>query len=228
MPIHSLLPKNKILNPMFQPDRYLLKRQIKKHAHYIKGVVLDAGSGDGERYKKLFKFDRYITLDINPEHGADIVGSVEDIPLGDNSVDSVVSTQVLEHIKNPQKAAAEFYRVLKPGGYCIVTVPQWNELHSEPRDYWRFTKYGLEEIFRTAGFKIILIDQRGGFWSAGAQMRIRYAIDLFRLNKIRLLRWIFQPFIWLNGMLSILFDNIDRSRAGRKHAIGWLIIAQKP
>ncbi len=212
---------------LFQPERYLLKKQIKANTSYIKGVVLDAGSGDGERYKKLFKFDKYITLDINSAYGADIIGSVEDVPLGDNSVDSVVSTQVLEHVKNPPKAVREFYRVLKPGGYCLVTVPQLNELHDEPHDYWRFTKFGLEEIFSSAGFKVILIDQRGGFWSATMQMQIRYAIDLFRLQKIRLLRWIFQPFIWLNGIVAVWFDYFDRSRANHKHAIGWLIIAQK-
>ncbi|MDP3799930.1 MAG: methyltransferase domain-containing protein [bacterium] len=212
---------------IFQPDRYLLKKQVKKHAHYIKGIVLDAGSGDGERYKSLFKFDKYITLDINSLHGAEIVGSVEDIPADSESFDSIVSTQVLEHVKNPQKAVEEFYRVLKPGGYCLVTVPQLNELHEEPHDYFRFTKYGLEEIFSNAGFKIILIERRGGFWSANMQMRIRYIIDLFRLKKIKILRWIFQPFILLNGTMAILIDFIDRSRASSKHAIGWLIIAKK-
>lgn len=212
---------------MFQPDRYLLKKQIKKYTHYMKGVVLDAGSGNGERYKKFFKFEKYLTLDIKPDSGADIIGSVENIPLENNSVDSVISTQVLEHVKNPQKAVSEFYRVLKSRGHCLVTVPQLNELHEEPNDYFRFTRFGLEEIFRFAGFKIILIDQRGGFWSANMQMQIRYVIDLFRLNKISVLRWIFQPFVLINGLLAIFFDFFDISNANRKHAIGWLIIAQK-
>ena len=212
---------------IFQPDRYLLKKQIKKYAHYINGVVLDVGSGDGERYKSFFKFDKYITLDINASHGADIIGSVEDIPAESESFDSVVSTQVLEHVKNSQKAIEEFYRVLKPGGHCLVTVPQSSELHEEPNDFFRFTKFGLEELFKKSGFKIILIDQRGGFWAAYFQIKIRYMIDLFRLNKIRLLRWFFHPFIWLSGWVAIIFDKIDKSEASRKHAIGWLIVAQK-
>lgn len=213
---------------IFQPDRYLLKKQIKKYAHYINGTVLDAGSSDGERYKNFFKFEKYLTLDIRSDSGADIIGSVENIPLESSSVDSIISTQVLEHVKNSQKAVAEFYRVLKSGGYCLVTVPQLNELHEEPNDYFRFTKFGLEEIFRSAGFKITLIDQRGGFWSANMQIKTRYTIDLFRLNKICLIRWILQPFILLNGILAILFDFFDISNANRKHAIGWLIITQKP
>ncbi len=144
---------------LFQPERYLLKKQIKANARYIRGVVLDAGSGDGERYKKFFKFNKYITLDINSTYGSDIVGSVEDIPAESGSFDSVISTQVLEHVKNPQNAVREFYRVLKPGSYCLATAPQLNELHGEPNDYFRFTKYGLEEIFNSAGFKIISIER---------------------------------------------------------------------
>lgn len=212
---------------LFQPDRYLLKEQIKKYSHYINGIILDAGSGDGERYKNFLKFNKYIKLDINKSNYPDIIGSVENIPLGDCNVDSIISTQVLEHIKNPQKAVNEFYRVLKFGGYCLATVPQLNELHEEPNDFFRFTKYGLEEIFNRAGFKIILIDRRGGFWAANMQMHIRYLVDLFRLNKISVLRWIFQLFILVNGLIAILFDFLDISSANRKHAIGWLIIAQK-
>lgn len=213
---------------MFQPDRYLLKKQIQKHAHYIQGMVLDAGSGGADRYKSFFKYDKYITLDINSELKPDLSGSVENIPMEKLSVDSVLSTQVLEHVKNPQKAVEEFYRVLKSGGYCLVTVPQLSELHEEPHDYFRFTKFGLEEMFKNAGFKIVLTEERGGFWVSDAQMRIRYVIDLFRLNKHFLLRVIFKPIIWINGWVALWIDSLDKSKASRKHALGWLIIAQKP
>lgn len=212
---------------IFQPDRYLLKQQIKKHARYLRGIVLDAGSGESERYKKFFKFEKYIKLDINSDSEADIIGSVESIRLDDGSVDSIVSTQVLEHVKNPAKAISEFYRVLKSGGYCLVTVPQLNELHEEPHDYFRFTKYGLEEIFSHAGFKIVLIERRGSFWVANAQMKVRYFVDLFNLNQYIWLAKIFNPFFLIGGHLSIWIDKLDKSKANEKHALGWLIIAKK-
>ena len=212
---------------IFQPDRYLLKQQIKKHARYLRGIVLDAGSCGSERYKSFFKFDKYIKIDIDSSHNPDVVGSVENIPLKNDSIDSIISTQVLEHIKNPQKAVEEFYRVLKSGGNCLVTVPQLNELHEEPHDYFRFTKYGLEEIFSHAGFKIILIERRGGFWVLNAQIKIRYVIDLFNLNHHNWLAKIFNPFFLIGGWLSILIDGLDKSMANQKHTLGWLIIAQK-
>jgi|SRR3989344_1589194 len=212
---------------IFQPDRYLLKKQIKAHSHYIRGVVLDAGSGEIRRYKDFFKFDKYLTLDIRPNGGADIIGSVENIPLENGSIDSIISTQVLEHVKNPAKAVREFYRILKSGGYCLITAPQLNELHEEPHDYFRFTKYGLEEIFENSGFKIILMEKRGGFWTANAQMKIRYIIDLFNLNRHVVLAKIFNPFFLIGGCLSIWVDKLDKSKANEKHALGWLVIVQK-
>jgi len=212
---------------MFQPDRYLLKQQIEKNAPYIRGIVLDAGSGEIRRYKSFFKFEKYITLDINSAVRPDIVGSVENIPLENKSVDSIVSTQVLEHIKDPQKAINEFYRILKPGGCCLITAPQSSELHEEPRDYFRFTRFGLEELIKKSGFKILLIEKRGGFWSSMVQEKIRYFIDLFNLNKWLLLQKFFSIFFWLGGNLAICLDSLDKSRANSKHALGWLIIAQK-
>ena len=212
---------------IFQPDRYLIKKQIKKYSHYIKGVVLDAGSGKIRRYKSFFKFEKYLTLDINSKNNPDIIGSVLDISLNENSVDSIISTQVLEHVKNPAKAVNEFYRVLKPGGHCLITVPQLNELHEEPHDYFRFTRFGLEELFKNAGFKIILIERRGGFWAANCQMKIRYVIDLFNLNRRAWLAEIFNLFFLICGWLSILIDGLDKSRANQKHALGWLIVAKK-
>lgn len=212
---------------IFQPDRYLLKRQIRAYSRYISGVVLDAGSGEIRRYKSFFKFDKYLTLDIKPNSGVDIVGSVEDIPLESSSIDSIISTQVLEHVKNPQKAISEFYRVLKSGGYCLVTAPQLNELHEEPHDYFRFTQFGLKEIFKNSGFKIILIERRGSFWTTNCQMKIRYAIDLLDLNRHHRIAKILNPFFLIGGHLAIWLDVIDKSIANQKHTIGWLIIAQK-
>ena len=213
---------------IFQPDRYLLKKQVKKNSHFIKGIILDAGSGNSRRYKSFFKFNKYLTLDINPSDKPDIIGSIENIPLDNDSVDSVVSTQVLEHIKNPQKAVEEFYRVLKLGGYCLATVPQYSELHEEPNDYFRFTKFGLEGLFKNAGFETVLTEKRGGFWVSQVQMKMRYLIDLFNLNRNKLLRICFNPIFLISGHLSIWLDSLDKSRANQKHTLGWLIVAKKP
>ena len=129
---------------IFQPDRYLLYHQIKLYGNYINGIVLDVGSGPIYRYKHLFtNVETYITLDIERDFRPDIVGDATFLPIKNEALDGIVCTQVLEHIKNPFTAVAEFSRVLKKHGTCLITVPQTNELHEEPNDFYRFTKYAL-------------------------------------------------------------------------------------
>lgn len=202
-------------------------QQMKKHSHYIKGVVLDVGAGSFDRYSDLFSCEKYLRVDIDPKNKPDIVASAENIPLGDRSVDSVVSTQVLEHVKEPEAAIYEFYRILKPGGYVLATVPQWGELHEQPNDYYRFTNFGIRYLFEKVGFRVIELEQRGGFFSVMAQTRTRYLMDRFNLPEKNL--WFF--LLWLPvkicGRLAIFLDRIDTSTANRKHALGWCVLAKK-
>lgn len=209
-----------------QPDRILLRRQIKKFSHYIKGIVLDVGAGGFKRYDDLLKFDKYITLDINPENKPDILTSAENIPLKDNSVDSIICTQVLGDIENFSQVISEFYRVLRPGGTILLTESLLAELHDEPHDFWRFTSFSMKNIFEKAGFELIEINQRGGFFSSQAQLQIRYLIDRFNLYSRWWVRFL-NPCLWLCCSLAILLDKLDKSLANRKHVLGWLIVAKK-
>lgn len=211
---------------IFKPERHLLLIQLKKYAHYVNGDVLDVGSGKNSRYSDLFKVNKYTTLDNNRDLEPDIVADAQNIPLGDESFDSIISTQTLEHIPNPQKAIGEFYRLLKKRGYAVVSVPFFNESHEEPHDYWRFTKFSLEKIFSDAGFKIITMNQRGGFFSVLSQNIIRYMINGLNLSKRK---WgiLLAPFLKIFGLFMIFLDKIDSSESNRKFALGWVIVAQK-
>ena len=212
---------------IFQPERILLRVQIRKYSPYVKGVVLDAGSGKSNRYSDFFdNVSKYITLDIDPDNNPEIIASVEDIPLSDESIDTVISTQVLEHLKSPELAIKEFYRVLKHGGYALVTIPQCGELHEEPNDYFRFTNFGIKYLFENAGFELVNIDQRGGFFSTIAQLKIRYLIDRFDLYD-RKLTILFLPIFKLYGKFMIFLDKQDNSSANKKHALGWCLLVQK-
>lgn len=213
-------------NFIWQPERYLLKKQIQKYAHYIKGVVLDVGVGKFKRYADYFNCSKYITLDINANSHADIIGSAEKIPLASESVDSIICTQVLGDIKEPEKALKEFYRLLRPNGVILLTESLINQVHDEPNDFWRFTSFSLDYLFKKTGFKIISIDQRGGFFSSIAQLKIRYLIDRFDLYKHwwgRFINWGIVPY----GKLMLFLDKIDKSKANAKQALGWCLVAKK-
>jgi SAM-dependent methyltransferase len=212
---------------IFQPDRYLLDKQIRKFSHYINGKVLDVGAGEVNRYGKYFKYDEYIKMDPRHTDHADLVGSADNIPLENESVDSVVCTQVFEHLENPQKSAEEIFRILKKGGHVLLTVPQMNELHEEPYDFFRYTKFGLQSMFKKSGFEVVVIDQRGGYYSTVAQIKVRHMIDKYGLYKNKTLNIIFAPVCKIYGKLAIWLDHLDKSVANRKHAIGWCIVLQK-
>ncbi len=212
---------------IFQPDRFLLKKQVEAVSHYVKGRVLDVGAGGNDRYSHLFKYDKYLKMDVSEGENVDVVGSAESIPFPDESFDSIVCTQVFEHLAIPQICSKEIYRVLKNGGYAVVTVPQMNELHEEPYDFFRYTKFGLEQLFTDAGFTMIECKQRGGFFSTLAQINIRYCIDRFNLYNHATLGRIFNIFAKVYGGGSIWLDSKDKSRANLKHCIGWCIVLKK-
>lgn len=152
-------------NPKIYDDIYLhfsgTLKTIKYYSEEIKGKVLDIGSGNSP-YRSYFKnVDQYIKVDNRDYSDIDIIADItERIPLDDESIDSVVCTQVLEHIMYPEKAINEIFRVLKPGGVCLLTTHMAAPLHGEPFDYYRFTKYILLEYFKL--FQTCEIKAEGG------------------------------------------------------------------
>lgn len=140
-------------------------RQIDEHA---RGRCLDAGTGHGPHSAGLrARVAELTTLDVDARApGVDILGDLQAMPqVADQSFDTVVCTQVLEHVPHPWMAVAEIARVLKPGGYAIISVPHLSAIHEAPHDYFRFTEYGLTSLLEEAGFEVVQLVPCGGLWS---------------------------------------------------------------
>ena len=212
-----------------QPDRVLLTAQIVRHAHAMKGKLLDIGAGRSRRYAALFSaVTEYITLDASTDGKPDIVGSAEKIPLPDGSVDSILCTQVLEHVPHPVIALQEMFRVMKPEGSILLTVPQMNELHEVPRDFFRYTSYGLRTLFEDAGFRVEEIEQRGKYHATMMQMRIRLLIDRLHPYERKFPMLLLAPLSLLLTKWAIFRDRLTTHEAYARHAIGWCVLAKKP
>jgi SAM-dependent methyltransferase len=139
--------------------------------------VLDAGAGTCQ-FKKYFSHAHYESTDFenifdkDSKHLHHFLCSLDNIPKPENYYHAIINIQVLEHIENPQKAVKEFYRILKPGGKLFLTAPQGWRVHGEPYHFFNFTNFGLESLFKNAGFKVIFIKPRGGmFWYLGYLIR---------------------------------------------------------
>lgn len=107
--------------------------------------ILDIGAGGG--YGKKF-FPNRISLDIDENKNPDIVSDIHNMSIEDNSFDTILCTEVLEHLKDPKKAIMEMKRVLKPYGRLILTTRFIFPVHTYQYDYFRFTEFGLKELFK--------------------------------------------------------------------------------
>ncbi|MCS6956011.1 MAG: class I SAM-dependent methyltransferase [Candidatus Calescibacterium sp.] len=122
----------------------------------LEGRLLDIGCGI-KPYEKLCKVEKYIGLEIEGVAGkkADYYYDGNRIPFEDKYFDSILSTEVLEHVFNPDQFMREVNRVTKIGGKLVITVPfVWDE-HEQPFDYARYSSYGLKYILNLYGFEVI-------------------------------------------------------------------------
>ena len=130
-------------------------KNLKRSLPQVKGKVLDIGCGLSP-YEHLFNpaDTEYIGLDIDTSsnfgYGETKVLRFDGkhIPFPDSSIDYILCTEVLEHVHNAKQLVDETCRVLKPGGSAVITVPWSARVHYIPFDYYRFTPYVLEEMFR--------------------------------------------------------------------------------
>jgi SAM-dependent methyltransferase len=165
-------------------------------------------------------FRPYVSEHVGLDHPAglhgtdrvDLIGTAYDIPADTSSFDTVLCTAVLEHLEEPAKALAEARRVLRPGGLAIYSMPFIWHLHEEPRDFYRYSKYGLRYLFEEAGFEIEEIRPLSGFWVTFGQLLVYY---LSRANRIAVLRRsgvMVAIALLIQGVAAVL-DRVDRAEA---------------
>ena len=208
---------------------YIHNRELKRYASsYLTGRLIDIGCGT-RVYRNLLApyVDEHVGLDheetFHDKSNIDIFGSAYKIPVADESFDSAVCTAVLEHLEEPEQALRECHRILKPGGIAIYSVPFIWHLHEEPRDFYRYSKYGLEYLFEKVGFEILNIQALSGFWVTFGQL---FVYNLYRLNRGPL-RWfrIIDAVGLLIQALAYVLDRIDKSE---QWTWMYMVVAKKP
>lgn len=155
------------------PEVYSIHEFVKSVSEDVSrdSILLDAGSGSCQ-YRNFFTHTFYVSTDIRGEN-VSVLSDLHFLPFKNSSINIVLNTQVLEHVYNPDKVISEFSRMLKTGGRLYLTASQGWSLHEEPYDYYRYTSYGLEYLFRKNGLAVDYIKPRGGyFWFIGRWMHM--------------------------------------------------------
>jgi SAM-dependent methyltransferase len=156
-------PRNRLL--------YLQLDAALAHAarEYARGRLVDMGCGTKPWRAR---FAPYVSEHVGVDHadslhgleGADLVAGAYDVPLPDGWADTLLMTEVLEHLERPADALAEMRRLLSPGGALILTTPFTWPLHEEPRDFFRYSPHGVRHLLGEAGLDVLELHPLSGSW----------------------------------------------------------------
>jgi SAM-dependent methyltransferase len=200
--------------------------------------VLDAGAGECW-YKSFFDGKDYYACDFGKgktswDYGSlDFCCDLSRMAVKDSSFDAVLATQVLEHLSEPLDFLKESLRVLKRGGRIYITAPQTGNIHQEPYDFYRYTRYGLEHLLKKAGFEVEEIRPHGGYFLCAGHVLVRCHRNLFSRRRgllLKMLTAIIEPFSKLFftvavPALSLALDCMDTEQSD---TLGYSCVARKP
>lgn len=233
----SQLPAS--IRKLIDPDTHKRELFIIQCAHETNknGIVLDAGAGECQ-YKKYFNEQTYIGIDLAVGEkqwnygNLDIISNMENLPFRDDSFDSILCIQVLEHVKEPQIILNELYRVLKKNGYLYASVPQGWCVHQAPFDYYRYTNYGIKYLLEKADFKVDCINPTTGYFGYLANRLLFFPKFTFWTIKNKFLRLLLLPLELFSYILFVLFippllNALDRFDKDKDFTLNYLIKAHK-
>ena len=180
----------------------------------LREIILDIGSGKESVVPS--QYQRY-SIDIQKLSCPSIVADAANIPVKTNFAAHICCSWMYEHIEEPQKTLLEFYRVLKSGGYLYLTANFTWHLHESPRDFFRFTRYGIRYLFNTYGkWDVFLLKPTAGLWLTLSQLlSYKLAKILPRIH----------PVITLPLQLIALY--LEKHDFDETLAAGYAVIARK-
>lgn len=135
---------------------------------HCRGRLVDLGCGDVplyEAYRDLAS--EIVCVDwAHSQHAGAFVDRVCDLsqplPIDAGSFDTIILSDVLEHVPEPAPLWGEMARILAPGGKLIMNVPFYYCVHEAPHDFHRFTEFALRRSADLAGLEILLLEPAGG------------------------------------------------------------------
>ncbi|MBX9766958.1 MAG: class I SAM-dependent methyltransferase [Bdellovibrionales bacterium] len=210
-----------LLNVLFFLRNLMSRKIFAVIGDQARGDILDVGGWDFYLYVRshLKDFNTYTAfdlpsapmLDVSDEKYRRVLGDGCHMTFPDNSFDTVINVQVLEHVFEPHLMFSEICRVLKPGGRAIFVVPQTANLHMAPHHFYNFTRYWLEEACARNQVKIVDYSGLGGWWVTFASRSFYFLLQASKAegrfdgrNKRGLLFYILLPLMILFNCFNVV------------------------
>lgn len=128
----------------------------------LRGRVIDIGGGHKPNYFDYFRREETgVSVELLDGSISGIDFEKDVLPFANQSVDTVILCNVLEHVYNHRFLLSEIYRVMRPSAQMIGFVPFWVGYHPDPHDYFRYTDECLLKLLKDSGFKDIKITRLG-------------------------------------------------------------------
>lgn len=205
-------------------DKY--QPAIRQYAH---GLLLDLGCGKvpfHEAYRDYIS-DNVCADWPSSTHGNQHVDIFCDLsrtlPFADSTFDTILSSDVVEHLPDPELAFAEMSRLLKPGGILLLNTPFLYMLHEVPHDYYRFTRYAIQRLLNITGMELVQLEEIGGPGAVIVDLASKALASLPVFGS--LLAGAFQ--ILAGRAAGTPKPDSRRSRALARFPIGYFLVARK-
>lgn len=204
----------------------LYDRELPLHA---KGKLLDLGCGKVPlyaTYKNVVSectcVDWANTAHKNQylDHECDLT---QPLPFADGCFDTIILSDVLEHIPTPEGLCREIARILAPRGKLILNVPFYYWLHEEPHDYYRYTQHALRRFIHLAGLELVMLEATGGSPELLADVLAKHLAHVPLVGKLlaAFVQWATLHFIGTR-----LGRKVSRSTS-RMFPFGYFLVAEK-
>lgn len=193
---------------------------VARFKKYLKGDILEVGAGVGNVTKLLTKYGTVTAIDIDRYYLSKLKKRKFNSGFGDiekgkyyfkgKKFDTIVSTNVLEHIENDKRALSNMQKLLKKRGNLVLLVPAHNwaygKIDKELGHFRRYNIQTLSSMFAHADFEIILARHLNWFSLAGWFINGRVLKrGLIPRNQLRLFDFIARPFLLLEKFIKLPF-----------------------
>lgn len=199
---------------------------------FARGRLLDLGCGEVPLYGAYRDYvtdvvcvDWGDTLHAGARRHVDVEANLcFPLPFKDGVFDTILCSDVLEHIPRPDSLWQEISRLLRPGGTLLLNVPFYYWIHERPHDYLRYTEYALRRLAFESGLEVVHLSALGG---------VAQVLTDIAAKQLTRVRWVGNPMASAIQKVAGAVARTSRGRrvsqrTGKDFPFGYFMVAAKP